>query len=385
MNLKNACPFLVLKNMVSKQSKKKINFLQTTAATISSLAAAGLLLRQKKLFMQYVDNFILEVYSSDIMDYSSELGVEHKKPPFNINVPYLNHILYYIWLVFRAPFINGPIVVSGVSLPVLPIIKFLSREQIVIYYKYDWAKGVKKDYGGLKGLFSDLVQWLSIKSADRVICTTEWLKDIVNDRYDKEAVVNPNSVDDKIFYPSVKKNESIIYAGRLHWSKGIDTLIKAFSLLEKDIPDSRLLICGQGEDYNRLKDISKSSGVKNIEFLGLVDQVRLGRLIAEAKVFVLPTRTMEGHPKALVEAMACSTACIVSDVPGNNHIIEHKKTGLLFPPDNEDALFSMLTNLFNDEDLRITVEKNAGKFAKKNFGFNEVIAKEMNIIKRALK
>lgn len=370
--------------MLRNNTKRKICFIQTTAATFKNLAESGLLNRQRKLFQQYIDDFLVEVYSSDKEDYSHELGIVHRKPPFHVKLVYFNHLIYYIWLILRSPFIKGAIVVSGVSLPILPIIKFFSNQKIIIYFKYNWAIGVKKDYGGLKGFTSELVQWLSIKSADLVICTAEWLKDIVRNQYNQEAIVNPNSVDDKVFYPSTEKTETIIYAGRLHWSKGIDTLIEAHALLVKELPDVKLMICGQGEDENRLKEKTYSSGTNNIEFLGLVDQVHLGRLIAKAKVFVLPTLTMEGHPKALIEAMSCGTACVVTDVPGNNNIVEHEKTGLLFPSGNSNALFESLKKIITNEKLRKTIEKDALDYARKQFGFHEVLSKELKIIQKLL-
>jgi glycosyltransferase involved in cell wall biosynthesis len=275
--------------------------------------------------------------------------------------------------------------VSGVSLPVLPMLKKLSKQRVVVFFKYDWAKGVKRDYGGVKGLVSDSVQEWSIRSADQIICTADWLKDIVRERYGREAAISPNSVDEEVFYPAPTKEESVIYAGRLHWSKGVNILIEAFAMLEKKLPQARLVICGQGEDRERLGLLAAAMGARNIEFLGLVDQVRLGRLIAESKAFVLPTVTMEGHPKALIEAMACGTACVASDVPGNHHIIRHMINGVLFPPGDKETLFSILDNLFGDEIFRMRLEKEAAKFAKKNFGFESVLSREIGIIQSVLR
>jgi glycosyltransferase involved in cell wall biosynthesis len=365
-------------------SRKNIVFLQTTAASLSNLEKNGLLPRQKKLFRQYMKTYDVVVFSSDIRDYTTELGIPHRRPVLRTGLNGLDHLLYFAWLVFRARSLKGTIIVSGVSLPVLRLLKMLSGQKVIIYYKYDWGKGVKRDYGGVKGLVSSIVEKLSIRSADQIICTADWLKDIICDRYGRKAVVNPNSVDEQIFHPALAKGETVIYAGRLHWSKGVDTLIEAFARLEQEQPYARLMICGQGEERERLQSLAASSRAKNVEFPGLIDQVTLGRLIAESKAFVLPTSTMEGHPKALIEAMACGTACVVSDVPGNHHIIEHMKNGLLFAPGDKDALFSMLQSLFCDEKFRKRLEDEAVAFARKHFSFSVVVEKELHIIQEVL-
>jgi glycosyltransferase involved in cell wall biosynthesis len=358
----------------------KIVFVQTTAASIGKLEKNGLLARQKKLLQQYQKHFRVEVFSSDDRDFSAELGTVHSKPPISIGIGGLHHLIYYIWLILRAGSVKGPILASGVSLPVLPILKKISGQRVVIYFKYDWGKGVKRDYGGVKALVSDFIQKWSIRSADVIICTAEWLRDIVRERYGLEAMVSPNFVDEEVFYPAPNKGESIIYSGRLHWSKGVNTLIEAFAMLEKKLPQVRLLICGQGEDRERFRLLAASTGARNIEFLGLVDQARLGRLTAESKAFVLPTSTMEGHPKALIEAMACGTACVASDVPGNHHIIKDMINGMLFPPGNKEKLFAILNTLFHDDMLRMSLEKEAAEFAKKHFGFESVVSREIAII-----
>ena len=71
----------------------------------------------------------------------------------------------------------------------------------------------------------------------------------------------------------------------------------------------------------------KSLRVTDVEFYGRVSNADVLQLMWSATIFVLPTLTMEGHPKALIEVMAFGA----SDVVGNEDVILNGETGLLVP------------------------------------------------------
>ncbi|MBI3502829.1 MAG: glycosyltransferase family 4 protein [Bacteroidetes bacterium] len=184
---------------------------------------------------------------------------------------------------------------------------------------------MKKDYKGIKPLVSAFVQRWVINSADHLICTTQWLADIAKTRYGKKNItIIPNYVNTEIFKPSAEKKKQIVFAGRLHWSKGIDILINAFKRFSKIKDDYKLLILGIGEEEKRLKQSTISN--KNIFFTGALSNNKVAKIFSESEIFVLPTINMEGHPKALVEAMASRCKCIASNVPGNNHVLKESNS-----------------------------------------------------------
>jgi len=361
-------------------NRKKLILIFDTAASIQEFKKRGFFSRQKNMLEEYKKHFDLELYTSDIKNYSIELNIKHHNLPVRLSSYGLRHIVYYIYLILSSFKMNAPIRVFGVSLPVLPLIKIMSGQKIILNYEYDWARGVRKDYGGFKGLISNIVQRLSISSSDKVVCTAAWLQEIVKKRYRKDAIIIPNFVDTGLFKPSENKKNYILYAGRLHWSKGISILLQAFARLHKLYPEMSLLICGSGDQKSELENIVKEEKIKNVIFKGTIEHDVLANLVARAKIFVLPTLTMEGHPKSLIEAMACGTACIATDIPGNRDVIIHNETGLLVTPRSVNSLYEALTTLSSDEVLRKKLEKSAYIFAQQNYSIEKTLLKEIEVI-----
>jgi glycosyltransferase involved in cell wall biosynthesis len=71
-----------------------------------------------------------------------------------------------------------------------------------------------------------------------------------------------------------------------------------------------------------------------------------------ADVFVLPARSREGMPRALLEAAASARALVVTDVPGCRHFVRDGVEGFVVPPEDPDALAAALERLAHDAGLR---------------------------------
>ncbi len=146
----------------------------------------------------------------------------------------------------------------------------------------------------------------------------------------------------------------LIYVGRLHQQKGLDTLLNAISCLSIDSLSLQLL--GDGPIKMDLMDLVEKLGIsEKVSFLGESD--RVNEFLEQADIFVLPSRA-EGLSNALLEAMTYGLPVLVSDVPGNRDVIEHGKNGLLFSVDDFNSLAKNLRLMLNKLDLR---EKLGGK------------------------
>ena len=313
--------------MKRDQSKPRLILIQSTDVLIRQLLERGIWNRQYFTLSQYAKDFVVYYYTGDneCMQPLMPEGVYHRHASVSSKTFGVMHILYYLYLILSA-------------------FKWKRVPFSVISYQYDWAKGVKKDYEGLKVLISNTAQRLVIMSADYLLCSMSWLQDIAIDRYKikrEHTTVLPNYVNTEIFKPSSKKEKQIIYTGRLHWSKGVDLLIEAFNKFRRNNKEYRLVILGVGDYLDTLK--IKVEDEEAVFFVGSVPNNEVAEHLGKSEIFVLPSRHMEGHPKSLIEAMACGCKCIVSDVPGNREMLrESKSEELLFKACDSSDLYEKL-------------------------------------------
>ncbi len=147
-----------------------------------------------------------------------------------------------------------------------------------------------------------------------------------------------------------KTGMTILCVARLVWFKGLHTLIAAMPAIVHAHPDCRLLIAGDGELEQDLREQAERLGVKaQVQFLGLRDDVP--QLLAQAAIFVLPS-VSEGLPISILEAMETGLPVVATSVGGIPELVKNDVTGLLVPPQNPDKLASAICRLLADGALR---------------------------------
>lgn len=115
----------------------------------------------------------------------------------------------------------------------------------------------------------------------------------------------------------------LLSVGALVPRKGHDLLIRAM----RDLPDAHLYIAGNGPERTALGKLATECGVSlRVHFLGAVPHERLPTLINAADIMVLPS-VSEGLANAWVEALACGTPIIISDVGGARELLRDKVAG----------------------------------------------------------
>lgn len=119
----------------------------------------------------------------------------------------------------------------------------------------------------------------------------------------------------------------LISVGALIERKGQDLVIGALATM----PKGQLLLVGKGEDEAHLREIARDLGIeKRVHFLGSVDHDLMPLLLSASDVMVLPTRS-EGLANAWVEALACGTPIVTTDVGGVRELVDRPAAGRLVP------------------------------------------------------
>lgn len=141
---------------------------------------------------------------------------------------------------------------------------------------------------------------------------------------------------------------TFVFVGRLVRDKGINELVEAFERLNKEYPDTRLILVGRQEpnlDPLKPETLAKMSNNKNIERVGQQDDVR--PWLAASDVFVFPSYR-EGFPNVVIEAGAMGLPSIVTNINGSREIIIEGKNGTIIPPRDTDALYQAMKRIISN-------------------------------------
>jgi glycosyltransferase involved in cell wall biosynthesis len=149
----------------------------------------------------------------------------------------------------------------------------------------------------------------------------------------------------------------ILCVGALIPRKGQELLVQALPRL----PGVTLLFAGQGQYRRALEKQAEELGVdRRIGFLGSVPHDRLPRIYAAADVMALPSSS-EGLANAWVEALACGTPIVITDVGGARELLDRPEAGHIVDRD-PDAIAAAIGDLLTNPPEREAVRDTALRF-----------------------
>lgn len=171
----------------------------------------------------------------------------------------------------------------------------------------------------------------------------------------------------------------LVFVGRLHEQKGLDTLLRSFRQVREEEPTTRaaLRLIGDGPLREELVTLSGRLGISSdVEFAGNRDDV--ARLLPEADVFVLPSRA-EGLSNALLEAMSAGLPVVVSKIPGNTDVISGGIDGLFFEPEDQGSLAAALSALLDGVGLRERLGRQARQTVEERYAIDGVACRYLEL------
>lgn len=234
--------------------------------------------------------------------------------------------------------------------------------------------------------------------SDRIVAATQaemaqllWLYQADTSK----IVIIPPGVDTSHFYP-IPEDEAkefigippcermLLFVGRIEPLKGIDTLMQAIAVMKPNNLRVCLSVIGgepevgsemENNEMLRLQDLRQNIGLDDlVAFLGKRRQDTLPYYYSAAEVVVLPS-FYESFGMVALEAMACGTPVVASQVGGLAFLVQDGETGFTVPVDDPNALAERLTELLENPDLHQRMGKCAVEFAQ-DYAW-EVIAKRI--------
>jgi glycosyltransferase involved in cell wall biosynthesis len=216
--------------------------------------------------------------------------------------------------------------------------------------------------------------------SDRIVAVSSTTRDSLVQKYnipESKIEIIPDGVDFTDFKPLIleKIPDSVLYVGRLCERKGIRYLIEAISIIKRKKQDIKLYIVGTGALEGELRKMVTDYSLNDtISLLGGVSQEELVKWYNHAEVFVLPS-LFEGFGIVCIEAMACGTPVIGTDVPGIIDIIENQKTGSLVSSRNAEKLAGAIEQLLTNKDLRLRLGQAGRDKALRNYSWDDITKK----------
>lgn len=181
-----------------------------------------------------------------------------------------------------------------------------------------------------------------------------------------------NGVDPHRFHPVPRQeakqalgfgaNERIVlFVGNIQASKGCAELLEAYARLAQRVPELRLVYAGAGPQVNALQSRAAELNVQaQVRFVGRTAHDQLIRWFGAADMLCLPSHA-EGVPNVVLEAMACGTPVVATDVGGVAEVLPDY-AGVLVPPRDVPALEAALDRALHARWDRERIVGHAGRF-----------------------
>ena len=200
------------------------------------------------------------------------------------------------------------------------------------------------------------------------------------------AVMITPGVDLELFTPgAAERRRELIYVGRMDrtsaW-KGVDVLLKAFALLA-DVPGLRLRLVGSGDAAEDHLALAQRLGIRGrVTATGALSGADLVDAIRGAAVLVLPSLTdAELTGMVLMEAMACATPVVASDV-GSTAYVVNQEAGFIVPPGDPEQLAASCRRILTDPGLAAELGAKGRARAESEFGWPQRIELYKDVFSR---
>ena len=191
---------------------------------------------------------------------------------------------------------------------------------------------------GIKSIQRKIEQMISTKAlskASKILVSNIPSKEIMKSYYkvnEEKISIVPNGVDLSFFKTNKKDPNKVIFSGVMYHHRGLDVLLEATPKIIKEIPQTKLVLLGDGPEMSKLKEIVRKENLdSNIEFKGWVDRKDIPEHLSNASIGIGPlkrtTVTENALPIKVLEYMASSLPIIAKSGTLPDDVLKNAENG----------------------------------------------------------
>lgn len=202
--------------------------------------------------------------------------------------------------------------------------------------------------------------------------------------FDRDRIVVSQSAPDldrlreieaQIDPPAYPDEFVVTYVGKFTPQRDLETLLRSIAALEHTAVPVRLLMVGDGPDYERLVDLAEELNVSDqIEFTGWVEFKRMFDYLAASDVGICLCRAGNmdsecANPNKIFQYMFMGLPIIVADLAAMRQTIERTGSGLVVPPEDSQELAEAIERLHEDAELAHELGQNGQRSIREELHF----------------
>lgn len=270
---------------------------------------------------------------------------------------------YTVWYGLRRWIVrHGIDVVLDDSNKIPFLLPLISPVPVLARFHHLFGTSIFRETDFARALYVYLFECLlgPVYRRTRVVTVSESTRVELAGKGIRNVTIAPNAIDKdryRVQAGLAKEPFLIVHIGRLKKYKRLDLMLEAVAQVRKEIPEARLMVGGTGDYREALEAKARELGLGDgVRFLGRISEEEKVRLYAQAQVFV-NSSLKEGWGLTTIEANACGTPVVATDVPGLRDSVRHGKTGFLVPFGDVGAFAKAILAILRDPALAATMRE----------------------------
>ena len=194
-----------------------------------------------------------------------------------------------------------------------------------------------------------------LRLADRIVVPSDYLVEVFA-RFGVRTQAVFNTVDSSRFqFRERRPLKPVLLSNRnLEPHYNVECTLRAFALIQEQLPDARLVVAGDGSQRRYLHELAQSLTLRSVDFVGAVPPDEMPALYDEAEIFVNAS-SVDNQPLSIIEAFASGLPVVTTNAGGIPYMVTNEATGLLVECNDHEALARAVLRLLKMPGLALAL------------------------------